>query len=60
VLALLGQGLSNQEISDHLAIELGTVKNHVHNLLQKLDVNNRWEASAYADLLDDEETQRPT
>jgi two-component system, NarL family, nitrate/nitrite response regulator NarL len=41
VLALLGQGLSNQEISDHLAIELGTVKNHVHNLLQKLDVNNR-------------------
>jgi two-component system, NarL family, nitrate/nitrite response regulator NarL len=59
VLALLGQGLSNQEISDHLTIELGTVKNHVHNVLQKLDVNNRWEASSYADLLDDLETPAP-
>ncbi|MFO7540029.1 MAG: response regulator transcription factor [Chloroflexota bacterium] len=57
VLALLGQGLSNQEISDHLTIELGTVKNHVHNILQKLDVNNRWEASAYANLLDVKESQ---
>jgi DNA-binding NarL/FixJ family response regulator len=56
VLLLLGQGLSNQEIADHLTIELGTVKNHVHNVLQKLDVNNRWEASDYASLLDHTET----
>jgi two-component system, NarL family, nitrate/nitrite response regulator NarL len=51
VLALLGQGYSNQDVSDKLTIELGTVKNHVHNILQKLGVNNRWEAIAYAELL---------
>lgn len=51
VLALIGDGASNQEISDHLTIELGTVKNHVHSVLQKLGVNNRWEATAYATLL---------
>ena len=51
VLAFIGEGLSNQEISDRLIIELGTVKNHVHNVLQKLGVNNRWEATAYSKLL---------
>lgn len=52
VLRLLGQGFSNQEISDNLTIEMGTVKNHVHNILQKLGLNNRWEATPYAELLD--------
>jgi len=54
VLALLGEGYSNQEISEQLTIELGTVKNHVHNVLQKLGINNRWEATSYAVLLDNE------
>ena len=53
VLLLIGQGLSNQEISDKLTIELGTVKNHVHNVLQKLEVNNRWEATAYVEFFKD-------
>lgn len=53
VLMLMGEGASNQEISEQLVIELGTVKNHVHNVLQKLDVNNRWEAAAYSTLLND-------
>lgn len=44
VLSLLGQGLSNQEISDSLAIEIGTVKNHVHSILRKLKVNSRYQA----------------
>lgn len=51
VLLLISEGLSNQEISERLTIELGTVKNHVHNVLQKLEVNNRWEATAYTELL---------
>jgi len=54
VLALLGEGYSNQEISEQLTIELGTVKNHVHNVLQKLGINNRWEATSYAVLLDND------
>lgn len=45
VLRLLGQDCSNQQIAAQLTIELGTVKNHVHNLLRKLDVCNRKQAA---------------
>lgn len=47
ILELIGQGLSNQDIADKLIIELGTVKNHVHSILQKLNVNSRVDAAAY-------------
>jgi DNA-binding NarL/FixJ family response regulator len=47
ILELIGKGLSNQEIADQLYIELGTVKNHVHSILKKLDVNSRLDAAAY-------------
>jgi DNA-binding NarL/FixJ family response regulator len=43
---LLNHGLSNKEIAGQLQIELGTVKNHVHNLLRKLGVSRRAEAAA--------------
>lgn len=48
VLSLIGREMSNQEIADTLVIELGTVKNHVHNLLRKLDVCNRRQAAQVA------------
>jgi DNA-binding NarL/FixJ family response regulator len=48
VLELIGQGMSNREIADKLIVELGTVKNHVHNLLRKLDVSNREQAAQFA------------
>jgi DNA-binding NarL/FixJ family response regulator len=41
VLTLIQQGLTNQEIAQSLVIELGTVKNHVHNILRKLNINSR-------------------
>ncbi len=44
VLNLVQQGLTNQEIAASLVIELGTVKNHVHNILRKLNVNSRRDA----------------
>jgi DNA-binding NarL/FixJ family response regulator len=44
VLTLVQQGLTNQEIAESLVIELGTVKNHVHNILRKLNVNSRRDA----------------
>ena len=44
ILQLIGQGLSNQEIAEHLVIEIGTVKNHVHSLLEKLNVSSRRDA----------------
>lgn len=47
VLQLIGAGLTNQRIAEQLVIEVGTVKNHVHNILDKLNVNSRGEAAAY-------------
>ncbi len=54
VLTLIDEGLTNQEIAERLFIEVGTVKNHVHNILKKLDVTSREEAASYLSLLDDE------
>jgi DNA-binding NarL/FixJ family response regulator len=48
ILALVSRGLSNKEIAGELVIELGTVKNHVHNVLRKLQVRRRAEAIALA------------
>ena len=47
VLELIGEGLTNQQISERLVIEVGTVKNHVHSILEKLNVSTRGEAAAY-------------
>jgi DNA-binding NarL/FixJ family response regulator len=47
VLALISKELTNQEIARRLVIEVGTVKNHVHNILEKLNVSNRQDAAAY-------------
>jgi DNA-binding NarL/FixJ family response regulator len=50
ILTLIGQGFSNQQIAEQLVIEVGTVKNHVHNILHKLNVTDRQTAAAYLDL----------
>ena len=47
VLQYLGKGCTNQEIASHLLVEIGTVKNHVHSILEKLHVSNRDEAASY-------------
>ncbi|MEZ4869187.1 MAG: response regulator transcription factor [Caldilineaceae bacterium] len=48
VLQLIEQGCNNQQIADKLVIEKGTVKNHVHNILDKLDVHCREQAALLA------------
>jgi DNA-binding NarL/FixJ family response regulator len=48
ILALASEGLTNKEIAGRLYIELPTVKNHMHNILQKLHVRSRTEAAALA------------
>ena len=47
VLQLVAEGLSNKEIGGQLSITEGTVKNHVHNALEKLQLENRIQAAAY-------------
>jgi len=47
ILRLVARGLSNKEIGSRLSITEGTVKNHVHNALQKLGMENRIQAAAY-------------
>jgi ATP/maltotriose-dependent transcriptional regulator MalT len=44
VLRLLGEGLSNRDISERLVLSEGTVKTHVHNLISKLGVESRAQA----------------
>src|SRR3990172_7106777 len=46
VVRLIDEGLSNKEIAQRLSIEVRTVKNHVHNILEKLHVHRRGEAAA--------------
>lgn len=44
----VAEGLSNKEIAQRLSIEGQTVKNHIHNILDKLQLHNRLEAVQYA------------
>jgi two-component system, NarL family, response regulator len=48
VLQLIGQGMSNQEISTALNISESTVKTHVNRILSKLDVKDRTQAAILA------------
>ncbi|MFI8686827.1 response regulator [Rossellomorea sp. NPDC077527] len=48
VLKCLGEGLTNQEISQELFIGIKTVKTHVSNILSKLGVADRTQAAIYA------------
>lgn len=48
ILQLVAEGWSNRQIADRLALSLHTVKNHVHNILEKLEVHHRSEAVKFA------------
>jgi two-component system, NarL family, nitrate/nitrite response regulator NarL len=52
VMALIEAGLSNREVAGRLSIEISTVKNHVRNVFEKLDVRDR-EAAVSRLRLDD-------
>lgn len=48
VLRLVARGLSNRDVASELAISENTVKNHVRNILEKLQLHSRMEAVMYA------------
>lgn len=48
ILGLIAKGLNNREIGEKLFLSLHTIKNHVHKILQKLQVSRRTDAVRYA------------
>jgi two-component system nitrate/nitrite response regulator NarL len=48
ILMYVGAGKTNREISDELVIAENTVKNHIKNILEKLQLANRVQLAAYA------------
>jgi DNA-binding NarL/FixJ family response regulator len=48
IAGLIDRGLSNKEIARQLGIQATTVKNHVHNILDKLHLHSRMQAVIYA------------
>jgi len=48
VLREVSSGATNKEIAEHLFISVNTVKNHVHDILEKLELKNRREAALLA------------
>lgn len=48
VLRLIARGATNREIANHLIISEGTVKNHVSNILSRLNLRDRTQAALYA------------
>lgn len=46
IVELIDRGFSNKEIARELNVAVPTVKNHVHNILEKLQVRRRGEAAA--------------
>jgi DNA-binding NarL/FixJ family response regulator len=53
ILEMIGDKMTNQQIADALVIEVGTVKNHVHHILEKLGVHSRKDARAYLAFIND-------
>lgn len=48
LLRLIGEGKNNNEIADELNITRGTVKNHISNILVKLDLRDRTQLAIFA------------
>lgn len=48
ILALVAEGLTNKEIATQLHVEEQTVKNHIHNILERLSLRRRHQAVQYA------------
>jgi DNA-binding NarL/FixJ family response regulator len=56
VIALIADGMTNKQIADRLNIATFTVKSHVHNILEKLELHSRLQIAGYSR---DEETSKP-
>ena len=58
VFSLIGEGRSNREIAEEMALAEKTVKNYISTVFAKLGVTRRTQAAALAARLDERERQR--
>jgi len=56
VIALIADGMSNKQIASNLNIATFTVKSHIHNILEKLELHSRLQIATYSH---DEKTSNP-
>ncbi|WP_252381431.1 response regulator transcription factor [Desulfovulcanus ferrireducens] len=47
ILSMLAHGASNKDIADYLGISLNTVKTHIYNIYNKINVSNRYQAAQW-------------
>ena len=55
---LIGEGMTNRQIADHVHLAEKTVKNYVSNILMKMGMQRRTQAAAYAARLDERRNRR--
>jgi DNA-binding NarL/FixJ family response regulator len=48
IIRRIGEGRSNKEISEELALSVGTIKNHITTILDKLELRDRTQIAIYA------------
>ncbi|MDF2926571.1 MAG: DNA-binding response regulator [Paenibacillaceae bacterium] len=48
ILRLVGEGRSNREMAEELGLSIGTVKNHVSQIIDKLELRDRTQLAIYA------------
>lgn len=48
IIACIGEGMNNQEIAESLFLSIGTIKNHISVILDKLDLRDRTQIAIYA------------
>ncbi|WP_100372309.1 response regulator [Bacillus sp. FJAT-45037] len=48
IMKLVGEGLSNKEIAEELYLSIGTIKNNISNILDKLQLRDRTQLAIYA------------
>jgi DNA-binding NarL/FixJ family response regulator len=56
IIALIADGMSNKQIASNLNIATFTVKSHIHNILEKLELHSRLQIANYSR---DEEISKP-
>ena len=48
MIILIASGLNNQEISDDMFLSVGTVKNNISTILNKLELRDRTQLAIFA------------